>query len=172
MHTHRVTTIHLCGLPGTIRQSRAARTAPYSCSTLLREGFTSQPALSRRPGGLLPHLFTLTPLRAAERYIFCGTGLIATYCPRHPRLSPGTPCPVKSGLSSLPSKRRHSGRLHRHSNGYTVAQVNGIKTSRPFPSPRLLICGQSVAKCMPAPRGATASYMRITRYKVTAYAAF
>jgi hypothetical protein len=25
---------------------------------------------------------------------------------------------------------------------------------------------------MPAPRGATASYMRITRYKVTAYAAF
>lgn len=57
--------------------------------------------LTRRPGGLLLHLFTLIlPVTPKGRYIFCGTFLPAEYRLQYPSDSGRTPCPMESGLSS------------------------------------------------------------------------
>ena len=98
----QATTIHLCDLPGTIRRCRTVRTTPYSCSTLLREGFTLQLDSHPGPVGSYP---TISPLPRRRGGIFS----VALSCPWHlvhgiPDFS-GTPCPAKSGLSSEPSTK-------------------------------------------------------------------
>ncbi len=85
---------------------------------LLRVGFTKHPG-HPGPGALLPHLFTLAPREsprgdsAKGGLLFCGTlrGVA-------PRPCYGPPCPVESGLSSLPGRgERPSGPLAPHGQG-------------------------------------------------------
>ena len=63
--------------------------------------------IAQGTGELLPHLFTLTSLKAdalSGRYIFCGTFLIPELClaATGDSLYYGPPCPVELGLSSPP----------------------------------------------------------------------
>jgi hypothetical protein len=60
-------------------------------------GVCQAPAVTDGTGELLPHLFTLTPGLARERFVFCGTFLPVARTGRYP-----APCPVEPGLSSPP----------------------------------------------------------------------
>lgn len=65
---------------------------------LAPDGVYRAPAVTSRPGELLPHPFTLTPANAKHRrgrFPFCGTFLPVTGTGGYP-----APCPVEPGLSS------------------------------------------------------------------------
>jgi hypothetical protein len=87
------------------RPRRRGRYVPDS--TLLRVGFT-EPTGHPAAGALLPHPFTLTadltgpygPGGGRRRFAFCGTVLRVAPTGGWP-----APCPVETGLSSIPSDR-------------------------------------------------------------------
>ncbi len=72
-------------------------------------GVYRAPAVTGRPGELLPHPFTLTRVDAKHRrgrFPFCGTFLPVAGTGDYP-----APCPSEPGLSSPPPRRRSSGHL-------------------------------------------------------------
>ncbi len=88
-----------CGIPAT--NGRAAQSPILPCTG---RGLPCRRHHWRR-GGLLPHLFTLTPRLPAWRFVFCGTfrqralTRAAWTWPRLRRPRPAS-CPAVSGLSS------------------------------------------------------------------------
>ena len=90
-------------------------------------------------GGLLPHLFTLTPRRGAGRYFFCCTFHPARLAPRRPSFSRGAlPCGVRTFLKAfagtnqrLPRDRPGSGRSR-----YTVHSLSKSRNQGDLPEPR------------------------------------
>ena len=93
---------HLSGMPVTRhlkRPTRESSEAGHFSSPIWSCSGRGLPCVRHhwRTGGLLPHLFTLTPSRLAGsgRYIFCGTFHRLTPSPRY-----GASCPAEFGLSS------------------------------------------------------------------------
>src|SRR6266540_1716906 len=86
---------------------------PAPCSALLRVGFT-QPAGHPAAGELLPHRFTLAPVRD-RRYRARSRPVGGLSLWHFPRVTPPgrcpAPCPVESGLSSANASPRPPGRL-------------------------------------------------------------
>ena len=79
------------------RKSRTGRPYPLagaaSLCGLAPGGVFQAPPVTRECGGLLPHRFTLTPIRGG--LLFCGTVHGVAPCPVS-----GPPCPAELGLSS------------------------------------------------------------------------
>ena len=88
--------------PGTCNAASSSLFPIWSCCG---RGLPERHCFRVVPGGLLPHLFTLTGL--PRRFLFCCTFLPAAYGPQHPSFITGftrrlkrTSCSVQSGLSS------------------------------------------------------------------------
>ena len=97
---------HRCGVRRTRNHRRVARFPISSCSGL---GLPC-PLNRSSGGGLLPHLFTLTPRK--ERFIFCGTGRELTFT-QAPPVFTGNPtlwCPDFPLAGKLASKRMTASR--------------------------------------------------------------
>jgi len=84
------------------RKSRTGRPYPLagdaSLCDLAPGGVFQALPVTRESGGLLPHRFTLTPVRGG--LLFCGTIHGVAPCPVS-----GPPCPAELGLSSLRFRR-------------------------------------------------------------------
>ena len=89
-------------LPGSL--GRAVLTPDCSGDASLCDlapgGVFQAPGIAAGPGGLLPHRFTLTPVRGG--LLFCGTVHGVAPCPVS-----GPPCPAELGLSSPLSESDH-----------------------------------------------------------------